>query len=228
MRNNLLLKLTLVSLIICFKEIQIHGNVQIVFTAALLEKDYTARKAEYITSLQQLHNYGYTNPYIIESHQKTNAHSFLNDYSDTVLYTHTNDLQLRNKGVNEVRSLIKACKQWSHDDHDIIVKITGRYRLISREFLETVENHPTVDAFVKLASDGQVYTGCFAMRYKFFKEMLNQIDCAKMENDMINFEQEVAKHLAKLKNQHARIMYVTELHLYAPIWGNGTRHEVSL
>lgn len=211
-----------------FPELKFHRKVHIICTAALIDDDYEIRKNEYLTSLEILRNYGYHNPYIIESINE-NPPTFLNDYSKNVLYPNVNNPNLRNKGVNEAKSIAESFKRLSFHDDDMIIKITGRYFFKSDKFLKIVEEHPNIDAFVKLAPDGQVYTGCFAMRYKYFKEMLNYFDYEKMEREMINIEQEVADYIQRItKPKKVQVMHVAELGIVANIFGTNHREKIEL
>ena len=199
-------------------------EVKILYTAALLDCDYELRKLEYIKSLDILKNYGYSNPYIVEAIKSANP-TFLDNYSCNVMYSNVNDYSLRNKGINEARSIIEAFKQFNFNDKDMIIKITGRYFFTSDQFLKLVENNPSIDAFIKTDGLGQVFTGCFALRYKYFKTMLGQLDYDKMEHSMINIEQEVAIYINKIiKEQNANVMYCDKLDMLANI-GNSKPHQ---
>lgn len=198
------------------------SEVKILYTAALIDFNFDQRKKEYIKTLEILSSYGYTDPYIVEA-IKSGPPTFLDNYSCNIAYSNINDSRLHNKGVNEARSLLEAFKILNFNDNDIVVKITGRYYFTSNEFLMLVENNPTVDAFVKTDSSAQVFTGCFALRYKYFKEFLEQLDLAKMEQEMINIEQEIAHYLKKiLQIKNVKIMSIDNLNVVANVWGDGS------
>ena len=91
--------------------------------------------------------------------------------------------------MNEIRLLREGFKRVTFADHDIVIKITGRYHLKSDLFFKTVVKHPTVDVFVKKDPYGQVYTGCFALRYNLFKELLSQLDCERIERENTNLNE---------------------------------------
>jgi hypothetical protein len=55
-----------------------------------------------------------------------------------VLYTVNGKLNMRNKGVNEWLDIKELIDYYNMKDGDIIIKITGRYRLLSNWFLEHV------------------------------------------------------------------------------------------
>lgn len=56
-----------------------------------------------------------------------------------VLYTTHGELQMRNKGVNEWLDIKAVMEQWKMKDTDILVKLTGRYRLLSPCFMEYIQ-----------------------------------------------------------------------------------------
>lgn len=196
---------------------QLESETKIICTAALIDNQFEKRKAEYIKSLNILNSYQFYDPYIIESVLPLGSRSFLNNYSNNVLYTNTNNCSFKNKGVNEACSLLEAFKKLKFKEHDIIVKITGRYSFNSDLFLTTIKENPTVDVFALKISD-QVFTGCFAMRYELFKDFLNQLDFIKMEKEMINIEYELALYLKKIESKN-NILYINKIDITAPIFG---------
>ena len=64
-----------------------------------------------------------------------------------VLYTDNNSLQFRHKGGNELADIKDVLRHYDIQDDDLVVKLTGRYKLLSDHFFkELTEEH---DAFVK-------------------------------------------------------------------------------
>ena len=153
------------------------GHIKIICTAALLENQYEQRKQEYMKAIQAVRHCGFM-PFIVESCQK--GPSFLDELVESVWYAKTNNTRLRNKGVNEVKSLLSFFNQFKFEPEDIIVKITGRYILLDDSFFRFIAEHLDGDAFVKYFDD-QVFTGCFAVRYKYFIDFLWQLDLENME-----------------------------------------------
>ena len=183
--------------------------IKIISTSALLSYKLSARVQEYIHAFQVLKNYGYV-PYIIEAvHPGPNT--FLNNHSKYVTYPNLFDPNVKNKGVNEGRAILKGMDSFKFNAHDMIIKMTGRYYFNSNNFLCIVENNPKYDAFVKTDSYGQVFTGCFALRYQYFIDMLRRLDFASMEKHMINIEAEVALYLKKnnIKTYYLNFLDVT-------------------
>lgn len=195
-------------------------NVHIVYSAALLEKDQISRKKEYIHSLSILKKIGYI-PFIVES-CSSNSFSFLNEWSNHVFYSSSNNPTIKNKGVNEGKSLLLGLNNFNFKDNDLIIKLTGRYFFEKDTFIQLVENNPHVDAFVKMDEHGQVFTGCFAMRNLYLKKFYQGLDFLKMEKEMINIEKLMANYISKIEKEGAKIKRVNNLHLTANIYGAGS------
>ncbi len=192
-------------------------QIRVVCTAALIDQKSEERKNEYEYSFKKLREYGYA-PYIVESLRA--AKTFLDEHSEHVCYTQTNNALLRNKGVNEARSLQKGLAAFGFDDNDMIIKLTGRYFFNSDAFIQLVQERSDIDAFIKYDAIGQTITGCYAMRYKYFKEMLDSIDYHVMEKKMINIEREVANYI-KRKQSVIKVLAVDQLDVTANIFGRG-------
>jgi hypothetical protein len=198
------------------------GNtIRVVCTSALINHAYAMRKQEYISSIHILKDFGYQ-PFIFEACQM-GPPSF-EEYTPNVFYSNVNDYSLRNKGVNEAMSLIAGFSHYTFDDNDMIVKLTGRYRFNSRYFLTIVEKNPHFDAFIKIGPtvllyEGRAFTGCYAMRYKFFKHMLENLNLREMEERMIDFETVVGNYVNMLNEQGYPVMYLENLDVTANIGG---------
>ncbi len=195
-------------------------EIRVVCTSALIDYNYEMRKQEYIRSFQLFQSYGYA-PYVFEACHPASP-SFLEQYAADVFYSNVNDARLINKGVNEARSLMEGFKHYQFNAADMIIKMTGRYHLESRDFLKIVEENPDADMFVRCDEAyptpfGKVFTGCFALRYKLFKEMLESIDFEKMERELIDFEVEVANFAQKLVARGTKVVYLKNLQVSANI-----------
>lgn len=187
--------------------------VRVVCTAALIDDNYQEREKQYTRSLTSLRRLG-LDPYVVESCKQ--GPTFLNKYSNHVIYTQSNDASIKNKGVNEAVSLIIALKQWNFDPEDIIVKITGRYAVLTNDFFKLIEQNPDADIFVRAFSDHDIYSGLFAMRYKYFMEVLENIDFDIMANRPIAFEHIFGNYVNDVKNK-LKIVYLERVYDYLPI-----------
>jgi hypothetical protein len=98
-----------------------------------------------------------------------------------------------------------AFEHWNFDDEDMIIKTTGRYHFNSDYLIQIINQHPECDMFIRwgkglpeeFVSIDHVFTGCYAMRYKYFKDMLKRIDFHKMEHDLTAVEGIVAEYATK-------------------------------
>ncbi len=207
--------------ILSCKAFSLDSQIYVIHTAALISDWYEMRKEEYIASLKMTTEYGYQ-PYVFEACHPGSP-SFFEEYTDKICYTNVNDYRLRNKGVNEGRSLIEGFHFFQFKDDDMIIKLTGRYWFNCRDFLQLVEDHPEIDAFVRFTPNHpcaeHMITGCFAMRYKLFKEMLESFDYSKMEEELIDFERMVGSFVLQLPARQYRVMYVNKLGITSNIGG---------
>lgn len=200
-------------------------KVHVVCSAALIPHMYEQRKRQYIRSLKRISQLGYQ-PYVVES--CVAGPTFFDEYSSRVFYSRSNDSSLKNKGVNESVSMLKAFEAWNDiDDNDMILKLTGRYYLQSDKILRFLENNPQVDALAKFEKMERVsvLTGCFAMKFGLFKEMLRAFDYDKMERELICVEHEVGPYLNMLARQGKKVVRVENLGVEANVFGFIGSHE---
>lgn len=183
-------------------------NIKVLYTSALIPRKFEERKKEYIKCLQQLTELGLiTNTYVIESGPPI-ANPFFEDYCPNVFYSNTNNTKLRNKGVNEANSLINAFQHYFFDDEDVLVKLTGRYLFTEDKIFKFIKMHPEVDAVVSFRGEtreGGFQTGCYALRGKYFKEWLAQLDLEKMERKYIDIERELTSFIDKMILRGAKV-----------------------
>jgi hypothetical protein len=82
-----------------------------------------------------------------------------------------------------------------------------------------VEENPECDAFVLMdpiyPGSGNVITGCFALRYKYFKEMLETLDLVGLEKELRCLESDVARYIEKIEKQCVKIERVKKVDLLA-------------
>lgn len=193
------------------------NEIKILYTSALIPYKFEERKQEYIKCLKLLENYGYIGrTYVVESGPYT-ALSFFDEYCDHVFYANTNDTTWLNKGVNESKASLAAFNYFNFDDEDMIIKLTGRYLFNNDHFLALVEAHPEVDAFASRIPPWGVTTGCFAMRSKYYKRMLKELDLVKMERNALTFEWEVYLFLRKMISEGAKVVYLDKIGITANV-----------
>jgi hypothetical protein len=202
--------------------------IQILYTAALIDQQYEERKNEYIACLQSLKARGYTNPYIVEAIKK-NSPTFLDEHSINVFYSTVNNIHLKNKGVNEGKTMLQALNHFNLDPDTMILKITGRYPFISDDLFQCIKDNPGADAIVKMDPYGQGITACFALRARYLKDMLEHLDYNRMEQNMINVELEFANYLKKIiREKNAKVIYINNLGIAARAFGTGENNSTML
>lgn len=192
--------------------------VKVIFTAALIDNQFEMRKQEYLHSLDRLIEFGAI-PLIVEACKKS---SFFDVCGFPVFYPNVNNPNLKNKGVNEAKLLQEALKHFEFDDDEILIKLTGRYFFYSDHFLRFIRDTPHADFIVKGTNNANpftFFTGCYAAKYKYFKQFLAELDLAKMEREMINIEDELGRFL--LRNPQLVTITVDSLDLVANIFGEG-------
>ena len=189
-------------------------NIEIIFTSALIAHQFEIRKEEYLKSYTTLIKNGFT-PWIIES---TNIdHSFYDELTSHICYPQKNNPTVRNIGVNEVMALKTSIPFLPFNDDDIVIKLTGRYLLYEQTFIDTIRENPNNDAYAKWVDD-QVFTGCIALKWKYFKNFLQTVNLAKMEKEMINLEKELAHFIIE---KNLKCFIIDHLHIKARIYANG-------
>lgn len=201
------------------------SQIHVVMTTAQLAIRYEERKAEYLRSFNAVKSYGF-DPWIIEA---TNIKtSFFDEISKQVLYPQRHNDFLKNKGVNETMSIRASLPHLPFKDDDIVIKLTGRYYLYDRSFINFIQaNSSEYDAFVcfgrNFVSDNHVFTGCFGCRWKYFKKFVNEMDFDKAESDYIPVEQLFAEFIV---GNNLRIKIVEPLHVIAKVYFNPDWWEV--
>ena len=199
---------------------KLHAKVRLLCSSALTSQHFEFHKAQYIKSFDILNQYGYRDFYIIEALAKKGP-TFLDEYSNHVFYAQTNNAHLRNKGINEAKTILEALLYYKCDNDDIIIKMTGRYHWLSNDFFTLVENHQDVDAIVKCDSTGQVHTLAYAMRCKHFIAMFQQMNYEFMEAHMVNLEYEVAQYIKrKVAEGNFKVIICEKLHIEANLHGS--------
>lgn len=136
-------------------------------------------------------------------------HTFLNEFIDNehLFYTKTHNSSLKNIGVDEINGCLAGLNHFNFDDNDIIIKLTGRYILNSLMLVnEIIEHEKNFDVFYHPfpnhhSGAGQVFTGAFGMRKRYYQNYLEQVDRSKMEREMINVEQDMLNYLHTNKDK---------------------------
>jgi len=142
--------------------------------------DLQHRQIRYMNSLQHLlkliQNDVSIRPIIVENNGL--GRSYLDDLKCDVFYTNNNQFRCKHKGVNELMDIKDVIKQYNIQDEDVIIKLTGRYKLLDLSFINLVKkNVDTHDAFIKFFNVctkqfmfNDCVLGLFSIKCKYIKE----------------------------------------------------------
>lgn len=189
--------------------------MKIILTSALINKHFDERKEEYLKSIkyfeeeQLLHRVS-----IIETVIESN--SFLEELGYDVFYSKTLNNNLKNKGVKEILAIKKYLDSINIDADELVVKLTGRYRLESNFFINSIMEGDN-DAYY-LQVDNQTFFGCFAIKKKYLDEFISTLNLQEMEIGMINIELMFANYL---RNKKIKKKKLKRLDLHSNINNDG-------
>jgi len=138
-------------------------------------------------------------PIIVENNGK--RHTCLDDLGCDVYYTNNNELPFdgETKGFIELMDIQEVIEHYHIQDNDMIIKMTGRYKLLDSSFIDTVNANPQYDAFFKFFNvctlkfeSEDCVLGLYAMRCSYLKQIT--------VNGDLPLEQEVAIYVVKNLN----------------------------
>lgn len=194
----------------------------VLFTSALIEENYELRKIQYLKSIDSLAEYiDKKKIKIIECYDSDT--DFFNEL-DLKLFLSKSNNSFRNKGAKECDCLRYFLLNNDFiDDNELIIKLTGRYQILSNIFFSELTNNLGYDFYGKLMDGGsQIFTGFFGIKKKFLFDFLNTVNLDKMENEMINVERLIKEYVDSNRiNSH----FIKNLGLRALIYGNGVIDE---
>lgn len=191
--------------------------MKVIFTTALIEKMFEVRKKEYIDSFKSISNFiNKENINILECYSSTPL--FLSEFNTFIYFSNTHQNTIKNKGVLEFQAIDKFLIE-NKLDENYLMKITGRYKLLSEYFLKTFYENSDYDFYGKLVdNDTQVFTGCFIIKNLILQEFLSKIDFNLLENNMVNIEKSLFDFL---KKENKKCFFVDKINIEAPIFGVG-------
>ena len=112
-------------------------------------------------------------PIIVENNGLRNT--YLNNFNCDVIYTDNNSYTFIHKGYNELLDIKEVINKYNINDDDIIIKITGRYKLLNIDFINIIKNN-NKDAYIKffnVCTKEFMYNDCvlglFAIKCKYLK-----------------------------------------------------------
>ena len=157
--------------------------IYIIITTSIIDKhgiieDNIHRKNRYLGSINQLlrlvNNDLSIKPIIVENNGF--RQTYLDDLKCDICYTDNNNIHYNHKGQNELLDIKEVINQYKIKDDDIIIKLTGRYKLLNFNFINLVKNNE-YDAFVKFFNVctlkycfDDCVLGLFAIKCKYLKE----------------------------------------------------------
>ena len=103
--------------------------------------------------------------------------TYLDDLKCDICYTNNNMIEYKHKAENELLDIKEVINQYNIKDEDIIIKLTGRYKLLNLNFINLVKTNNERDAFVKffnVCTKKYMFDDCvlglFAVKCKYLKE----------------------------------------------------------
>jgi hypothetical protein len=103
--------------------------------------------------------------------------TYLDKFNCDIIYTDNNKNNYIHKGVNELLDIKDVISKYDIDDDDIIIKLTGRYKLLNNHFIQLVINNVIrYDAFIKFFNvctetymEDDCVLGLYAVKCKYLK-----------------------------------------------------------
>jgi hypothetical protein len=189
--------------------------IYLIITASINNKFgssvYGQRKQRYIDAITDTlkHLPDSIIPLIVENNGS--RETFLDNFTHNgckvrVIYTNNNQLSFKSKGINEFLDVNEVIDRVGIQYDDIIVKLTGRYRVLSSKFFEEIiENQTKYDAFVKFFGTCSLkyeqydcILGMYAIRAMFLK-LFNPKTIENYDSAEIGFARYIRFCGAKIK-----------------------------
>ena len=104
--------------------------------------------------------------------------TYLNELNCDIVYTDNNKIKYSHKGGNELIDIKEVISKYNIKDNDIIIKLTGRYKILNLDFINLVKNNSDIDAFLKFFNvctliyhnnKDDCVLGLFAIKCKYLK-----------------------------------------------------------
>lgn len=151
-----------------------------------------SRKTRYIDCIQQtLSLLQKQNSSIIPIIVENNGlrKTYLDVFDCDILYTNHNQKNNKYKGVNELLDIKEVISHYQIQDDDMIIKLTGRYKLFDLTFISLIESNPSKNVFIKFFDvysqqykQNDCVLGLFAIKCKYLKEFnYNEKDSSERE-----------------------------------------------
>lgn len=184
--------------------------------------DYEHRKQRYIDSITQTLNI--LKPFnikpIIVENNGLSSDTYLDELPCDILHTNNNSLYFTHKGVNELLDIKQVIDHYQISDDDLIIKLTGRYKLLDDTFLQIInENMHKHDAFVKFFNvctlryqHCDCVLGLFAAKCKYIKHF--EYSCKKSpEVEFATFVRNNIQTVMEIDNLNIECCFADDLRI---------------
>jgi hypothetical protein len=160
--------------------------IYIIITASIHNRfglvDAERRKTRYLTAIADTlrHIPSHMTPIIVENNGQ--RETYLDHFQHAgkpvlTIYTKNNEQNYANKSTIEMIDIKETIRRCGIASSDMIIKITGRYRIVSSDFFMNVEKEEAkYNAFVKFYNvcekvwdNNDCVLGCFALRAIYFQ-----------------------------------------------------------
>ena len=172
----------------------------------------TKRKERYLYAISETlkHLPAEIIPIVVENNGK--RETYLDIFN--VFYTNNNTYRFKSKGINEMLDIKDVIREYGIKNDDIIIKLTGRYRVLSPDFFKEVIEKK-YDAYVKFYNVSTLQfekydciLGCYAIKAEFILSFNHLINCKSAE---IAFAKYVRFCGARLKEMnHLYVEYIVD------------------
>jgi len=202
--------------------------IYIIITTCIINKhgiqNNTHRQNRYIECIEQLlqlvKNDESIKPIVVENNGL--RQTYLDNLNCDICYTNNNNLTFRHKGENELLDIKEVINQYKIKDDDVIIKLTGRYKLLNSDFINLVKNNSSIyEAFVKffnVCTKKYMFDDCvlglFAIKCKYLKEFnynfIRSPECEFAEYVRKNINQ---SNIMELKQLNLECCYADDLRI---------------
>jgi len=181
------------------------------------------RKKRYIDSIEQVlrlinDNNLQIKPIIVENNGV--RQTYLNELNCEVCYTDNNKFFFKEKAVNELLDIKEVINRYYIQDDDIIIKLTGRYKLLNLDFCNLVKNNSDkFDAFIKffnvctlqyMADD--CVLGLYAIKCKYLKDF-NYYCIRSPECEFAIYVRDRISNIIEIKNLNLECCFADDLRI---------------
>jgi hypothetical protein len=154
------------------------------------------RKLEYEFNFKKLKEFGLEFT-IIET--VVDKSEFLEQFG-RVIYTNINNPNFINRGSNFINAFKKVIKEENLPDDELVIHMTGRYKLIDDSFFKECQTLSSTDmGCIKRDIHNQIYLFLYAIRSKLHLEVLESINLNEFDVSGICLERIFSLQLNNIK-----------------------------